>query len=412
MTKKKSTIYSVFAVIIALAVAACAASPSPAPAVPELSPLVELSGAIRDVSHHLNSNVPAGRMIAFVNVQSGSVDLSNFIVDDLIANAVTDRIFTVVDRQQLDHIRAEQNIQLSGEVDDNTALSIGRFSGAQTVVTGWISSLGGYFRLTVRALDVETAHVQGQYNRVIGTERAMAALIGTGGRQIAHAPVPQPVRPMAAQAPVVQPVQVPVAQAPTVSPAPAFRIGDTGPAGGIIFFDQGNHSGGWRWMEAAPVDLGPVVFATEVIPVNAIRHFGFRVRTAAWGEWGGDRSSRALGAGKSNTEHLMSLANNRGGGFGWAVRLAAMYELNGFDDWFLPSQDELNHMYGNLHMRRLGNFRSERYWSSSMGDDGFWTGVQYINFANGEARTALQDSGDPPTVYRTARFLVRPIRRF
>ena len=216
MTKKKSTIYSVFAVIIALAVASCAASPAPAALEP--SPLVELSRAIRDVSHHLNNNVPAGRMIAFVNVQSGSVDLSNFIIDDLIANAVTDRIFTVVDRQQLDHIRAEQNIQLSGEVDDNTALNIGRFSGAQTVVTGWISSLGGYFRLTVRALDVETAHVQGQYNRVIGTERAMAALIGTDGRQIAHAPAPQPV---AAQTQaLVQPEQVPAVVAPPTPIAP------------------------------------------------------------------------------------------------------------------------------------------------------------------------------------------------
>ena len=81
-------------------------------------------------------------MIAFINIQSSSEALSDFIIDDLTANAVNDRIFTVVDRRQLDIIREEQDLQLSGDVDDATALSIGRFLGAQTIVSGWISSLG------------------------------------------------------------------------------------------------------------------------------------------------------------------------------------------------------------------------------------------------------------------------------
>jgi len=190
MTKKKMLTYSASTVILALAFAACAATPASAPAT---SPLDELSRAIRDVSNHLNGNVPAGRMIAFVNVQSGSVDLSNFIIDDLIANAVTDRVFTVVDRQRLDYIRAEQNIQLSGEVDDETARSIGSFLGAHTIVSGRVSSFGGYFRLTIRALEVN--------------------LGGT------------------------------------------FAVGDVGPAGGIIFYDRGRHIDGWRWLEAASRNL-------------------------------------------------------------------------------------------------------------------------------------------------------------
>ena len=94
---------------------------------------------------------------------------------------------------------------------------------------------------------------------------------------------------------------------------------------------------------------------------------------------------------------------------------AATYELNGFDDWFLPSQDELNHMYGNLHMRGLGNFRSERYWSSSMGNHQSvrsMTLAQYINFSNGEVRTAVHEGFNWYSIYRDARFLVRPVRRF
>jgi len=213
---KKSIVGSVFAVILALAFTACASSSAAVPhALADASGLDELGRAIRDVSDYLNDNIDAGSMIVFVNVQSESEALSGFIIDDLIANAVNDRIFTVVDRHQLEAIRVEQNFQLSGEVDDNTALGIGRFFGAQTIVSGRVSSLGGHFRLTIRALDVQTAQVQGQYNRNIGTVGTITALIGGGGGQVAQAP-----RQQAVQVPAQQAVQVPAqaAQAPAQTP--------------------------------------------------------------------------------------------------------------------------------------------------------------------------------------------------
>jgi hypothetical protein len=97
----------------------------------------ELDFAIRDASDYLNDNIPEGSMIVILNVQSDSAALSDYIINELIANAVNDRIFKVVDRQQLDLIRMEQNFQLSGEVDDNLALLIGKFFGAQTI---WINA--------------------------------------------------------------------------------------------------------------------------------------------------------------------------------------------------------------------------------------------------------------------------------
>jgi len=214
--RTRTVVRGVSAAILAMALAACVSTPV-APPQPEPSALEQLSMSARAVSDYLNETLPSGNLLVFLNIDSDSEELSDFLIDELIANAVNDRVFTVVDRQQLEAIRAEQDFQMSGDVDDATALSIGRFLGAQTIVSGRVSSLGGHFRLTIRALDVQTAQVQGQYNRNIGTEAAIVALIGGGRAAQAQPPAQVPAQ-QVAQAPAQQTVQVP-AQAAAPEPA-------------------------------------------------------------------------------------------------------------------------------------------------------------------------------------------------
>lgn len=42
---------------------------------------------------------------------------------------------------------------------------------------------------------------------------------------------------------------------------------------------------------------------------------------------------------------------------------------SGYDDWFLPSIDELEAMYDNLHLEGVGDFISDSYWSSTESSD-------------------------------------------
>jgi len=67
--------------------------------------------------------------------------------------------FRLVDRQQIERIRNEQNFQFSGEVDDSSAVNIGKLSGANVVVTISVSYADGSGRLTLKALDVQTAEI-------------------------------------------------------------------------------------------------------------------------------------------------------------------------------------------------------------------------------------------------------------
>ncbi len=115
-----------------------------------------------------------------------------------------------------------------------------------------------------------------------------------------------------------------------------------GPAGGIVFYDKGRYTNGWRYLEAAPSDQGRY-------------------------EWGGDETAiggtgTGIGSGKANTEKIVAkLGYNRGTDY--AAKICADLELGGYDDWFLPSKDELNELY--KHKEAVGGFSSVFYWSSS-----------------------------------------------
>jgi TolB-like protein len=345
---------------------------------PKVTGADELDMAIRDASDYLNDNIPQGSKIVILNVQSDSAALSDYIIDELIANAVNDRLFSVVDRAQLDLIRQEQNFQWAGEVDDNAALEIGKFFGAQTIVSGRVSPMGSRYRLTIRALEVQTAQVQGQFNRNIAASLTITDLMKSGGGGTATAQAAAGGRGTpTATTPATQPAAQP-ATAPA-TPAVTYKIGDTGPAGGLIFYDKGNNSGGWRYLEAAPEDIDRIFQNYDGLN-TPIRE-------------------RAVGTGLRNTQDIMREAATRGGGFGWPAQAVSVYSVNGFDDWFLPSLDELNWIYGNLHMRGLGDFRNDWYCSSTT--DGAW--AMLIQFSNG-----VQDywGGNRYAHY------VRPVRRF
>ncbi|GHV87145.1 hypothetical protein AGMMS50255_4410 [Spirochaetia bacterium] len=134
--------------------------------------------------------------------------------------------------------------------------------------------------------------------------------------------------------------------APVTPPAPVYKVGDTGPAGGIVFYDKGNTSGGWRYMEVAKDDLGKAT-------------------------WGGnvDGTKTSVGTGKQNTQFIAKSG-------GMAATLCASYQGGGFSDWFLPSKDELNLIY--INMVRISHTVDweDTYWSSSDSKVGSWDSAE------------------------------------
>jgi hypothetical protein len=171
--ERRSFLKALCGILLVVALAGCAGGPA--------TNDDQLDAAIRETSDYLNANLTTGNKLVILNIQSEYPALSEYIIDELIANAVNDRIFTVVDRQRLDAIRAELDFQYSGEVDDDTMQALGRMAGAEIIVSGAVSKIGNLYRLRVSALSVQSAQIEGQFNRNIPNGPTIAALVQSTG---------------------------------------------------------------------------------------------------------------------------------------------------------------------------------------------------------------------------------------
>ena len=92
-------------------------------------------------------------------------------------------------------------------------------------------------------------------------------------------------------------------------------------------------------------------------------------------------------------------------GFGtrsWAKEICAEYRGGGYDDWYLPSREELNFIYVNLKLtgKIIGN---SDFWSSSFfwGFSSFW--VNLIDFRNGRLCEYVDDDDKVTASVRAVR---------
>jgi uncharacterized repeat protein (TIGR02543 family) len=144
-----------------------------------------------------------------------------------------------------------------------------------------------------------------------------------------------------------------------------YSVGDSGPGGGIVFYDKGTYSDGWRYLESslanAPTTL---VWQDPYVSISGI--------------------GTAIGTGMANTQAIVTWlrANSQ------STDRAALYcdDLveGGKSDWFLPSKDELNQMY--INRDTIGGFGGSSFWYSSQldasrsGGQVFGSGFQYNDY--------------------------------
>lgn len=182
------------------------------------------------------------------------------------------------------------------------------------------------------------------------------------------------------------------------------KIGNTGPGGGIIFFDAGKKLSWGRYLELAPngwsgtpLDPGtPWCNETDLFLTSGITSPTLKALVGM-----------EIGKGKANTDLMITYCT-------WgAGNISRAYKGGAKSDWFLPSQGELNELCKFAHFQITGDpkvvcaesrvrrsgFVGFFYWSSYETEP---RGASYQNFVLGK-----QSGGAKKSIYR-----VRPVRAF
>jgi len=141
---------AIIIITFALIFAACASTNTGSEAGLSLEKAIERSAA------EITSKLPAGTRVAIAAFDSEHQNISNYIMDEL-AGALTGGNLEVTDRRNLAVVYKELGFQMTGDVSDETAASIGKFLGAQDVIIGQLVKAGNHYRYRVSSINVETA---------------------------------------------------------------------------------------------------------------------------------------------------------------------------------------------------------------------------------------------------------------
>ena len=184
-----------------------------------------------------------------------------------------------------------------------------------------------------------------------------------------------------------------------------YKVGDTGPAGGKIFYvKSGATYPDWKYLEASPAELGKCRWAWGSYKEDD--HDALAYDYIVEGAKG-----TAIGTGKANTNAILAMLSLPPFPDTEFVTVPAAkgaddYTAGSYSDWFLPSKDELNALYQSKVLTAPTG--EHYYWSSSQHDD---AGRNQCAWAQsfGTDDPGLQNEENKAHDYRAR---VRPVRSF
>ncbi len=118
--------------------------------------------------------------------------------------------------------------------------------------------------------------------------------------------------------------------------------------------------------------------------------------SASW--WNGTyiaTGSSSLTDGAANTTIIVQTQGNSGS---YAAKLCRDYKGGGYNDWYLPSKEQLNILYAQKAV--VGGFSSQIYWSSTEYNNGPESSVWVQDFETGEQH--LDSKSDAANVHTRA----------
>ena len=89
----------------------------------------------------------------------GAVNLGKAVSAMLVTEFSGREGMIVVERAQLNELLREQDLNLSGRIQESDAIEVGKMLGVQYVLHGQVTSIVDNLRMDIRAVDVETSEI-------------------------------------------------------------------------------------------------------------------------------------------------------------------------------------------------------------------------------------------------------------
>ena len=116
--------------------------------------------AARLVSQLETAHQKSGTVLDFTDLQGQGTALGRFLAQELSDQLVSAaKIFSLVDRANLQYLLRENKLSMEGLIDPNTSRKLGNMIGIDTVIFGTVTPTGQSVRLSVRAVAVETGKI-------------------------------------------------------------------------------------------------------------------------------------------------------------------------------------------------------------------------------------------------------------
>ncbi|MCH7991144.1 MAG: hypothetical protein IIC35_01835 [Gemmatimonadetes bacterium] len=126
-------------------------------------------------------DVPTVAVMDFTSFMMGNagaaVNLGKAVAAMLVTEFSNREGMHVIERAQLNQLLREQDLNLSGRIEEADAIEVGKMLGVQYVLHGQVTSIVDNLRMDIRAVDVETSEIVAVLKKSDKTSELFAVVI-------------------------------------------------------------------------------------------------------------------------------------------------------------------------------------------------------------------------------------------
>ncbi len=136
-----------------------------------------------ELSQEIARNMETGRkrriaVLEFTDLQGQVTNFGRYLSEELITRLYVSNKFTVVERQLLNKVIAEQKLSLTGVVDPDSAKRLGSVLGVDAIVSGTIADRGDTLKINARLIDTATGELFSAASSEMVKDKEVLALLG------------------------------------------------------------------------------------------------------------------------------------------------------------------------------------------------------------------------------------------